>query len=131
MRLRYSFTILFIIVFVLAAHSYAQDVNKVLKKEDTMAEKPARKIKDRQDAIEIAKDYLKEEDMQASYHLVGHMTKPLAKLKDGVWHVVFLKKRSNDRTLRTESIRIKIDDATAQVLEHEEQEGFFIDKAFR
>ena len=131
MRLRCLFLILLILVLASANYSYAQDVSKETGEEGAQIEKPARQVQDRKDALEIAKDYLREEKMQADYHLVGHMTKPLAKLKDGVWHVVFLKKRKDDRTVRTESIRIIIEEDTARVLEHEEQEGFFIDRTFR
>jgi hypothetical protein len=124
-------------IFVCWPFSYAQDTNKAVDKgtatEKAKEEKLARQVQDRDDALQIAKNYLQEQNLQADYHLVGHMTKPLVKLEDGVWNVVFLKKKNKeaDKTVDTESIRIKIEDSTARVIEHEEQVGFFINRAFR
>ena len=95
-------------------YSYAQDVDKKAAQEETKEEKPARQVRDRKDALQIAKDYLGEEDMQSDYHSVGHMTKPLVKLKGDIWHVVLLKKRKDNRTVKTESIRIIIPAFTDQ-----------------
>ncbi|MFH1622179.1 MAG: hypothetical protein ABIA97_03565 [Candidatus Omnitrophota bacterium] len=136
MKVKNIIVILFIFIFVCLGYAYAKD--KVKNQDTTKTEtkkkkeKPERKVRDRQDAIEIAKEYLADEDMQADYHLIGHMTKPLVKLKGDVWHVVFLKKKKDKRTLDTRSIRIIIDKDKGQIAEAEEQEGFFLDgKVFR
>lgn len=128
--------VLFILAFICLGYAYAKD--EVKNKGTVKAEikkkkkKPERQVRNRKDAIEIAKEYLADEDMQADYHLIGHMTKTLAKLKGDVWHVVFLKKKKNRRTVDTQSIRIIIDKDKGQIVEVEEQEGFFLDKgAFR
>jgi len=136
MKVKNIVVVLFIFIFVCLGYSYAQDKakNQDTAKEETKTkkEKPIHKVRDRQDAIEIAKEYLVEEEMQSDYHLTGHMTKPLAKLKEGAWHVVFLKKKKDKRSLNAQSIRIIIDKDKGQVIEHEEQDGFFVDKgAFR
>jgi hypothetical protein len=130
-EIRKSAVILVAIIFICLNYSYAAEVDNQTAKEEAKAEKPARQVRDKDDAIQIAKDYLQEEEMQSDYHLVGHMTKPLAKLKDGIWNVVFLKKKKADRTVTTESVRIKIEDSKGHVVEVENQEGFFIDRSFR
>ncbi|MFC1708570.1 hypothetical protein ACFL2J_00725 [Candidatus Omnitrophota bacterium] len=124
--------VLFVLIFVCGLYSYTKDAARDAvggtTQEETKVKKPDRQVQDKKDAIQIAKDYLEEEDMQGDYRL----TRYLAKLEGDVWHVVFLKKMGKRSSLEVESIRIKIEQSTAQIIEHEEQSGFFLDKdAFR
>ncbi len=110
-------------IFIYVTNSYAEDAVK----KDSKTEMATRKIEGKKDAIEVAKEYLKKKNILLDYHL----TKYLAKLDGNAWHVVFLKKKKEERSLEVQSIRIKIDKNTGQVAEHVEQGGFYIDKASR
>jgi len=88
-------------------------------------ELPPDPVRDRQDAISRAKEYLKKEKLQDGYHL----TRYLVALEDGVWHVVFLKKREEKSSdIKSSSIRVTIEEATGKVLKHADQEGFSVKK---
>lgn len=120
MKVKNLFIILFIFIFVFLGYVYAKDYI------DEYAE--PKKVTggiDRHQALEIAKEYLKLNNLDKDYYLGKYLTR----LKDGVWHIVFLKKGKDKEFGQVESIRIKIDQATGQVIEYIEQDGYFIDRS--
>ena len=119
MKVKNLFVILFIFAFVSLGYAYTKDSTEKY----TQPKKVTGGI-DRHQALEIAKDYLKLNNLDKDYYLGKYLTR----LKDGVWHIVFLTKGKDKEFGQVESIRIKIDQSTGQVIEYIEQSGYFIDK---
>ena len=83
---------------------------------------------DRDQAIAIAKEFLQFKGIAGDYFLEerGDFPSYLAEMVDGVWNVVFLKKVKNYEIGESESIRIKIDPDTGEVIDYQTQQGFYV-----
>lgn len=85
---------------------------------------------DRQEAIEIGKEFLRFKQIDDQYYLTKRNVFPsfLAKELDGVWHVVFLKKAEDYEIGEEQSIRIIIDPDTGEVIDYADQDGFYVER---
>lgn len=126
MKIKNCLSIFCILVFVSMVYADTNET-QVLPKKDTQVKKVVRRVNTEQEALKIAEDFLKQKGLAGDFYLFKYITK----LKDGVWHVVFLKKEEQEAFGKVKSMRVKIDKKTGEVIGHEEQEGYFIDKGFR
>lgn len=86
---------------------------------------------EKDEAIEIGKEFLQFKGIADQYYLIKRNVFPSFLVKElyGEWHVVFLKKNTDEYEIGEEqSIRIIISPVTGQVIDYGEQDGFYVER---